>query len=441
VIIFSVLAIAGGLIWHHSVHTIRNQRPLAGPNVDVTPELATQSEASFSIDPGHPAVLFGATNDTNLETLRVESSTNGGRTWRAAGGPVVAGGSCAHGQPRTAIDRTGRQYLAFLAGTYCGDSLTPYLVVTSRDSATSRWGPLVRVVRPAWKYGFDDWPALAVDAKTGRLYLAWTRSLSAAKAVLVLSTSSDHGLTWSPPATVSASLDHPHLATISVAPGGDVYVAGIDAKLGVWIARSTDHGKTFGAARSAARLLVNPAGGCALAAASPLANEETRCFGPDPTVLAGSKQVIVVYEDGGANRTFDVYASVLDPDLRPLARTEVNPPDRGATQQIFPAATLDPVTGVAWACWFDSTFDPHAHRAWFTCSASRTGRTWSAPLAASSAPTSPADLYGAAGQLGVRPSIAAWGGVAHAFWPDGRSIDNGFDIFTVRISQQRAFHP
>jgi len=438
VIVFAAIAVAGALVYHFGVHTIRNQRPLAGPNVDISSELQTQSEASFSIDPTRPTVVFGATNDTSRETMRVQVSTDGGKTWHGSDAPPVAGGSCAHGQPRTAIDRTGRQYLAFLAASYCGDSLTPYLVVTSRDSEASSWGPLVRVTRPAWKYGFDDWPALALDARTGRVYLAWTRSLSAAKAVLVLSFSDDRGRTWSPPREVSDALDHPHLASLAVAPGGDVYVAGIDAKVGVWVARSTDHGRTFGAPRRAAALLANPAAECSLAAASPLANEETTCFGPNPTVLAGRTQVIVVYDDAGANRTLDVYAVVLDRDLKPLARAEVNPPDTGATQQIFPAAALDPVTGLAWACWFDTTFDPHAHRAWFTCSASRTGRQWAAPLAAASEPSAPADLYGAAAKLGLMPSVAARDGVAHAFWPDERIIDNGFDIFTVAIPQQRA---
>lgn len=433
-----MLAIAGGIIWHVEVHTIRNQRPVAGPNIDVSSELQTQSEASFSIDPRDPKVLFGATNDTNRETLRVHTSTNGGTTWRATDAPTVAGGSCAHGQPRTAIDRTGREYLAFLAGTFCGDTLTPYLVVTARDSASAPWGPLVRVVPAAWKFGFDDWPALAVDKKTGRVYLAWTRSLSAAKAVLVLSWSDDHGRTWSSPAEVSAALDHPHLATISVAPDGDVYVAGIDAKIGLWVARSTDEGRTFGTPRRAAPLLANPAQQCSLTVDSPLPNEEKTCFGPNPTVLAGPTQVMVVYGDVGANGTYNVYASVLDRDLKLVGHSEVSPPDTTKTEQFFPTAALDPVTDVTWACWFDTTFDPHGHRAWFTCSASRTGRTWSAPLAAAAAPTDTADVYGATVKLGVAASVAARGGVAHAFWPDGRIIDNGFDIFTVAIPQKLA---
>jgi hypothetical protein len=441
VIVLGVVVLIGFLVYHFTVHTIRNTRTLAGANVDVSSAQQTQSEASFSIDPSHPQVLFGATNDTGRETVRVHVSANGGRTWRGSNAPAVSGGSCAHGQPRTAIDRSGRQYLAFLAASYCGDSLTPYLVVTSRDSSAARWSPLVRVTAKAWKFGFDDWPALAVDERSGRLYLAWSRSLSASKAVIVVSASDDRGRTWSRPHDVSRSLEHPHLASIAVAPGGDVYVAGIDAKLGVWITRSTDGGGSFAAPSRASPLLDNPAGECSLAGASPLPREETTCFGPDPTVLAGRDRVLVVYDDQGSNKSVDVYAAVLSPGLRPLARVRVNPPDAGNAQQFFPAAALDASTGVAWACWFDTTFDSNAHRAWFTCSASKNGSTWAPPLAASSAPTPPPDLLGAAAKLGLTPSVAAFGGTAHAFWPDGRIIDNGFDVFTAGTSQGRALTP
>ena len=108
----------------------------------------------------------------------------------------------------------------------------------------------------------------------------------------------------------------------------------------------------------------------------------------------------VVYGDVGANQTPDVYAVTLDRALKPVSRAQVNPVEKKKTQQFLPAAALDPTTGVLWACWYDTTFDPNAHRAWFTCSASHDGRTWSAPLRASSEPTSPNILYGTLGGIG-----------------------------------------
>jgi hypothetical protein len=74
----------------------------------------------------------------------------------------------------------------------------------------------------------------------------------------------------------------------------------------------------------------------------------------------------VVYDDVGANRTPDIFLTALDRGLKPLFRAQVNPPDSGKTQQLFPAAAVDPSTGALWACWYDTTFDPNAHRVWYT---------------------------------------------------------------------------
>jgi hypothetical protein len=119
----------------------------------------------------------------------------------------------------------------------------------------------VRVAPPAWKFGFDDALALAVDQRSVRVYLVWTRGVRKRVATIVISTSTDGGRTWSAPAAVWPDLVRPHRATIAVAPNGDVYVAGIDAKVGLWITRSTDGGRRFSAPRAAAPLHANPASG------------------------------------------------------------------------------------------------------------------------------------------------------------------------------------
>jgi hypothetical protein len=377
-------------------------------------------------------VLLAASNDSLLPTLRVFTSSDGGLRWRRAGGPAFHDGSCAHGEPRVAIAADGRQYLAFLEGRVCADKITPYLVVATRPDATGRW-TVQKVTHPAWEYGFDDGPALAVDQRTGTVYVAFTRSLSVNHATMMWSVSRDDGRTWSVPATVSRSLVHPHLASLAVAPNGDVYLAGIDVTRGIWIARSTDGGRSFGAPVRAAPLVQNPAPGCALSAYSPLPQEDRLCIGPDPTVAVRRGQVDVVFADGGANGAGDVFISALTPALRPLFGTQVNPPDKGRTQQFLPVAAADPTSGALWACWYDTTFDPNAHRAWFTCSVSRNGRTWAAPVRAASVPTSPADLFTIASQNGLYPALAVAPGIAHPLWPDGRVINLETDLFTASL--------
>ena len=118
----------------------------------------------------------------------------------------------------------------------------------------------------------------------------------------------------------------------------------------------------------------------------------------------------------------------------------MNPPDEGSgTQQFMPAAAVDPVTGVFWACWYDTTFDPHAHRAWFTCSASRSGRTWSPPERAASVPTPPDALLADAGKNGFYPALAAAHGTAHPLWVDGRRPELAEDLYTAALPQAGAF--
>ena len=399
------------------------------------PEDGAQSEASFAVDPARPQVLFGASNE-----LLTYSSTNGGRSWRRGAIPVVREPACVRGEPKT-VAGAQREFLAFLVEPTCSDKLTAYLVVTSRAYLGRTWAPVTRIAPAIGRFGFDDAPSFSIDPKTDRLYLSWTRALGPKTEATVASSSADGGTTWSRPVVVAPAADEPHLSTIAVAPSGDVYVAGIDAKHGIWIARSTDHGRTFGAPRVAAPLRANPSAGCAgQLSFSPLPNEETSCAGANPTVVATKNRVEIVYSDVGANRTPDIYVAAFDPALKPLFLKQVNPPDRGAAQQFFPVATADPTTGSLWACWYDTTFDPHAHRAWFTCSVSHDGRVWTAPERAAATPSQAADLYTDLGtSTGFMPAVVADRGVAHAFWIDINNVDFAQDISTAALPERAAF--
>src|SRR4051794_35647633 len=131
-VIAAVIALAAFLVYHFTVHKIVNHRPLGGANVDVSNVDFDQSQAAFAVDPTNPKHLFGASNDTGLEVLRIYESTNGGKTWTRSNGPAVEGGSCAHGTPRVAFGRGGRGVLPFLAAPVCGGSPTPHPLVASR---------------------------------------------------------------------------------------------------------------------------------------------------------------------------------------------------------------------------------------------------------------------------------------------------------------------
>ena len=430
-------AIGAFLVYHFFVHTIRNERPLAGRNVAVALGEGTQSEPSFAVDPARPRIVFGALGASgelvgNPGSFNLVASTDGGASWRKSSTPAIPGKGCFFAGPRTAVDRSGRQYLAFLAGP-CAETLTPYLVLASRASATAPWGPVTRIAARVGRWGFDDGPALALDQRSGRLYLAWARGLDRSRVALVVSASADQGRTWTAPHEVSRQLVDPHLASIAVAANGDVYLAGIDASHGLWVTRSTDGARSFAAPRPVARLLNDPARSqCALSNDGPLPFELTNCIGPNPTLLVRGKRAYVIYDDIGRNRTPDVFAVGLDPQLKVVFRAAVTPPDRGHSDQFFPAAAVDAQTGVFAACWYDTTFDPHKHRSWFTCSTSPNGQDWDLPRRAAAEPTKTLDLYRT---LPLSPSVVAAGGRARAFWPDGRDYRRGINVYTAPLPE------
>ena len=429
VIIIGLLALGAFLVYHFVVKTIKNTRPLGGANVVVTRgHVANENEASFTVDPAHPATIVGAANDLTSYT-----SLNDGRTWKRAAQPKLPTGSCALHAPRmAAVGPT--QVLAFLASTPCGDDITPYLVVSTRDGVTGHWSEARRILPAAWQYGFDDAPAIAVDPARKVVYLAWSRGLTEHTEGTVVSRSEDGGRTWSTPVVVAPAAVEPHLPTIAVAANGDVYIGGIDDRHGIWVARSTDHGRTFSEPSQVGHLRANPSGTCSAAARQPLPKEQKSCSGPNPTLLATDGGPLVVYDDVGVNGTQDVVIA------GPKFATTVSPPDKGKTQQFFPAAALDAETGVIWACWYDTTFDPNAHRAWFTCSASRNGRTWTPPERAAATPTDVSDLFtDLAGANGFYPSLTAGAGSAHPFWIGVDPTSFQQEIVTATLSEGDAF--
>lgn len=429
VVVLAVLAAGAFIVYHFFVKTIKNTRPLGGANVVVTRgHTAAESEASFAVDITRTSTIFGAANDLTSYT-----SQDDGRTWKIAPAPTLRGAGCPFHAPRaTSVGTT--ELMAFLASEPCGDDITPYLVVTTRAGAAGRWRRAIRVAPPAWKYGFDDAPAVASDRNANIVYLAWTRGLTDKAAGTVVSRSSDGGRTWSKPVLVAPPRDEPHTPSVAVAENGDVYVGGIDATHGIWVATSTDHGRTFSAPAQLGRLRANPSATCALAGLQPLPKEETSCLGPAPTLLATSRGPVAVYDDVGVNRTQDVVAAGAGFEVT------VTPPDRGKTQQFFPVAAVDPETGVLWACWYDTTFDSHAHRAWFTCAASRDGRRWSSPERAAADPTQVADIYTDLGAAnGFWPSVVAAAGTAHPFWIQIGSVNLDQNIATARLPERGAF--
>lgn len=439
--VLGVTALGATIVYVVYRHEIGSPWKVAGTNVqDVSRESGIQTEAAVAADPSNPRVVFGAANESLEPEIRVFSSTDAGRTWSSGAGPAYDPNTCAWGDPAVAVGRDGRQYVAFTEKSICapGPDLTPYLVVGSRPGPTGKW-TVRRVTRPAVKFGFDDKPAISVGSD-GRAYVAWSRLLGRRYQTTVVSSSRDRGRTWSEPRVVSRELAQPQLVTIAAGASGTVYLAGVDEQ-GVWVARSTNAGRSFDLRRGAAPLPGSQAARCLVFGNFVLPQQAVRCLGPNPTISLGPKRVYVTYGVNGADLTQDVAVAVFDRTLQPVWRGPIGPVKK-KTDQFWPASAVDAHTGKLWACFYDTTGDSDRRHAWFACTSSRDGRHWTKPVRATSPSANQGVLwedariygYGDSGGYGGYVGLAAAGGRVYPLWIDTRDVGgNQEEVFGATL--------
>jgi len=426
-VVFGLTAAAAALLYVWQVNPASSSWTLAATAIqDVSDADGAQTQVAIAADPSHLGRLFAVSNDTALRTVRVYSTSDDGRTWTSGAGPALGIDACAHGEASTSVDAQGRQLVAFtVSGTCTQSDATPYVVAAvhtrARGWVVKRLGPH----RPAdfW----DDHPSIA-SGPGGRIYVAWSRLLRWTYEGIVVSSSVDGGRTWSPPQLVSPRLSFPRLAATTVAPDGTLYVTGIDARHGVWLARSADQGKTFRLVR-VARLPGNRAADCATASGHPTPFQGIRCVGPNPTVAATRHRIFVTYGVGWPGEPQSVRVGVFDRGLHSLWRGPVGRPDPKA-DTFWPASAVDASTGRVWACFYDTAGDHSRSRAWYACTSSSDGRRWSKPVRAARDSASPevlwedARVYAFADVVGYGGStaVAAAHGTVHPLWIDTRNL-------------------
>ncbi|MGZ8706156.1 MAG: ABC transporter permease subunit [Gaiellaceae bacterium] len=443
VVIAVLIGAVAGAIYHFTVHHAHSPWATAGSDVQALSRApAAQTEVAVAVAPDDPRRLFAASNDSVLPQIRLYDSRDGGRTWTSRLGPSLTAFTCAWGDPAVALAPGGRQYVAFTEKSICrkGIDLTPYLVVASRPGPNAAW-IVRRVAPPALRDGFDDKPAITVDG-SGRVYVAWSRLLSQTYETTVLSSSDDGGRTWSPPRVVNRGLSYPQWVSAAAGPQQTLYLAGVDARLGVWLARSADGGRHF-TVRQAAPLALNDAANCVRNGKYVFAQQAIRCLGPNPTVTAGRSRTFVTYASLAPNQTWDVGVAVFDAKLRLLWRGRIGPAETKPADQFWPASAVDQQTGELWACFYDTTGDSERKQAWFLCSRSRDGRHWAVPVRVARQPENAFVLWADAMRAGFGdeiayggyPGLAAAAGVAHPMWIDARDASHlDQEIFTVRVS-------
>jgi hypothetical protein len=292
-------------------------------------------------------------------------------------------------------------------------------------------------------YG-NDKPAVAVDSwpqspYRGRIYVAWSRWRGVDTPIrIALSTSDARGGTWTPPHIVAGLPDVVSaFATLAIGPGGTAYLGWTDDHRRIFLARSTNGGRSFENA-----VLVAQAGGppSALCGYSGVAvpAQPRRCVTTNPSVTVGDARVYVTWTGsgrGGSDQDVFVrsFLSSLAPASSPVRVTDPQRADRG--DQFLAASSFDAGDHRLWVCFYDTADTRSRLRTRYSCTASRDGLSW-APVLPVAAVASNETLDAALDHgYGDYEGVVAVRGVAHPIWTDGRDLlRRGEEIFTTTLT-------
>jgi hypothetical protein len=244
----------------------------------------SQNEPTVAVDPHNTSVITAGSNDYCAAIVNGDvwagyyRSTDGGSSWQdslvpgypadtSVGGTASpAQGSCgAAGDPSQAFDNAGRLFYSFI----CFNRGKPvnggiYVARYTGDGGSYDRTVLVKKGTPSAHFAssglFQDKVNLAVDQtagpNSGDVYVAWSQyNGSAGNNTVLLSRSTDHGLTFENPVHVTSKAHGTaSFADVAVGPDGAVYVSAIDypssnnPSTDIWVAKSTDGGASFGPA-------------------------------------------------------------------------------------------------------------------------------------------------------------------------------------------------
>ncbi|MHB1534611.1 MAG: sialidase family protein [Acidimicrobiales bacterium] len=251
-------------------------KPTVADNVRVSgPQPLAFEDPWMARDPqqaGHLAV--GYFQRTSATTCYVSLSDNRGATWisRALVGPG-AEFPLPTGQKRctdTALAYAGHAHLyyVFEASRFAHGFFSQLLYTTSGNGGRTFSAPLaVDPTAPAPAKGLlgsDDRAKIAVDHRSGRVYLTWTRYTPHFHKSEVVVASALSGGTFSTPVVVAPAAEFP---SVAVGANGKLYVAYQDdqahqashsSPYSLDVVASSDQGKTFGAPVTVAKMPVPP---------------------------------------------------------------------------------------------------------------------------------------------------------------------------------------
>lgn len=392
----------------------------------------TESENSVFVDPNNANYILNSNNSTSwsggtvgtLYGANYFQSSNGGNTW--GGTPNGAGGSNS-GDPAAAIGLNGREYVNYISGA--GGQGVAY-----SDNGTS-WSTATLAPNPGsladknhmW---IDNSPTSPYE---GYLYCAWTDFGGSNNNNIVISRSTNDGVSWSSLINLSSAVSagsHNQGVNVQTGPNGEVYVcwAIYDGwptdETSIGFAKSTNGGVSYTAGT---RIITGLKG--------------IRTSGTSKNMRVNSFPVMAVDISGGPNNgnIYIVWTNIGTPGVNTGTNRSVymiRSTNGGSSwsaaikvnqnafvdgkEAYFPWISCDPVTGVLTTVFYDDRNTSSSSCEVFSAYSLNAGTTWT-DFKVSDVSFTPTPIPGlASSYMGDYLGITSKGGKVYPCWTDTR---------------------
>ncbi len=231
---------------------MRNTKPLSiFDNVDISGDPQPQNEPSVRISRKNPNRVLAAWRDFRtgvnppLRRIGYSYSDDGGTTWSTSALiPQLIPNVPLSSDPSVVVDTAGNFFVFTISLNNSGNG---ELWLFKSNDAGETFDNYYLAANGPW---FEDKEMGACDLNpnspyTNNLYVSWTRFTSTTN--IMFSKSTDDGVTWSTPNTLS-NQDGVQGSIPVVGPNGEIYIAwyGYEGfNEGMYFAKSTDGGNTF----------------------------------------------------------------------------------------------------------------------------------------------------------------------------------------------------